>query len=499
MAKKKNAVKINTEENKATIKETEVSFGELDSVVGLAEPEKTESAAATVSDEPIQDMPEEAVTDAEEITEETPETNDFDYIEEAVVDITPETAEKTAPIEESTKEKPKKEKKKKEKKEIPIRLEKTEKPKKSAPEEGSTAYSVRMIIILAAICTGIALLLSVVNMLTEDVIAENSVKAQNEAVLAIFPDGEDVVKYVDDSGNEVFVVVKNGEVIGYCVNTVGSGYVGDIGLMVGLDVDGKVSGISFLSISETPGVGSKVKGEGFVSQLIGLSDSAVVGENVDAISGATFSSKGVVEAVNKALEMGLDFDKIAREIGADVKHDENDDDAHDSNEDNGDSSIGVDEIGEVGEETETETETTVPETEPETETETETLPEIETEPETETETETEPYIPVIVEPEPPQETQEPETVPSIPETEPETQPETQPETEPETQPETQPETVPETEPETQPESESETEPETDDYEIEIGVDTDDEPEESESETEEETETETETETKWVKP
>lgn len=44
-----------------------------------------------------------------------------------------------------------------------------------------------MVVILAAICTGIALLLSVVNMLTENVIAENVVKEQNKAVLSIFP------------------------------------------------------------------------------------------------------------------------------------------------------------------------------------------------------------------------------------------------------------------------------------------------------------------------
>ena len=106
-----------------------------------------------------------------------------------------------------------------------------------------------MVVILAAICTGIALLLSVVNMLTENVIAENVVKEQNKAVLSIFPDGEEVKEYTLDSGETVFAIIKDGGIIGCCVNSVGSGYGGDINLMVGIDTDGKVSGISFVSMS----------------------------------------------------------------------------------------------------------------------------------------------------------------------------------------------------------------------------------------------------------
>ena len=464
------------------VAETEVSLDELDKFepdvkeqhhTPVAEPEKGEEADSS-----------ESITKEEEVPD---LIEDFDYLED---DVPEESAEEAVEeVVEKTDSKPKKEKKPKEKneKKAPRIKEKSEPETEKAPAEGSTAYTVRMVVILAAICTGIALLLSVVNMLTENVIAENVVKEQNKAVLSIFPDGEEVKEYTLDSGETVFAIIKDGGIIGCCVNSVGSGYGGDINLMVGIDTDGKVSGISFVSMSETPGVGTKVKGKGFFSQFLGLGENAVIGENVDGISGATFSSKGVAEAVNNALALDIDFEEMAKNLGEAVTiGGENADDFHNSNEENGEESIKVEEAGEV--ETEpanTETET---ETEPETEPEVPVITEPETEPETETQApETETMPPETQAPETESETQAPETEPQPPETE-------APETESETQPETQ---APETETETETETEA-PETETDPGEIEIEIETDPETE-TETETETEEETETETETKWVKP
>lgn len=486
MSKKKKKINNTAEEIKGVVTETEVSLDELDKFEPDVKEQHHTSEAAPKKVEEADNS--ESITEEEEVHDliEGDLIEDFDYLED---DVPEESAEEAVEeVVENTDSQPKKEKKPKEKKEkkAPRKKEKSEPKAEKAPAEGSTAYTVRMVVILAAICTGIALLLSVVNMLTENVIAENVVKEQNKAVLSIFPDGEEVKEYTLDSGETVFAIIKDGGIIGCCVNSVGSGYGGDINLMVGIDTDGKVSGISFVSMSETPGVGTKVKGEGFVSQFIGLGENAVIGENVDGISGATFSSKGVAEAVNNALALGIDFEEMAKNLSEAVTiGGENTDDFHNSNEENGEESIKVEEAGEV--------ETTPAETETETETEPETEPEVpviaepETEPETETETETQ--------------APETETETWIPETQPETQaPETEtqpPETEaPETEAETQPETqAPETETETETEA---PETETDPGEIEIEIETDPETE-TETETETEEETETETETKWVKP
>ncbi len=486
MSKKKKKINNTAEEIKNVVTETEVSLDELDKFEPDVKEQHHTSEAAPKKVEEADNS--ESITEEEEVHDliEGDLIEDFDYLED---DVPEESAEEAVEeVVENTDSQPKKEKKPKEKKEkkAPRKKEKSEPKAEKAPAEGSTAYTVRMVVILAAICTGIALLLSVVNMLTENVIAENVVKEQNKAVLSIFPDGEEVKEYTLDSGETVFAIIKDGGIIGCCVNSVGSGYGGDINLMVGIDTDGNVSGISFVSMSETPGVGTKVKGEGFVSQFIGLGENAVIGENVDGISGATFSSKGVAEAVNNALALGIDFEEMAKNLGEAVTiGGENTDDFHNSNEDNGEESIKAEEVEEA--------ETTPAETETETETEPETEPEVpviaepETEPETETETETQ--------------APETETETWIPETQPETQaPETEtqaPETEaPETEAETQPETqAPETETETETEA---SETETDPGEIEIEIETDPETE-TETETETEEETETETETKWVKP
>ena len=489
MSKKKKKINNTAEEIKDVVTETEVSLDELDKFEPDVKEQHHTSEAAPKKVEEADNS--ESITEEEEVHDliEGDLIEDFDYLED---DVPEESAEEAVEeVVENTDSQPKKEKKPKEKKEkkAPRKKEKSEPKAEKAPAEGSTAYTVRMVVILAAICTGIALLLSVVNMLTENVIAENVVKEQNKSVLSIFPDGEEVKEYTLDSGETVFAIIKDGGIIGCCVNSVGSGYGGDINLMVGIDTDGKVSGISFVSMSETPGVGTKVKGEGFVSQFIGLGENAVIGENVDGISGATFSSKGVAEAVNNALALGIDFEEMAKNLGEAVTiGGENADDFHNSNEDNGEESIKAEEAGEA--------ETTPAETETETETEPETEPEVpviaepETEPETETETETQaPETETI-----PPETQAPETQPETQTPETETQP---PETEaPETESETQPETqAPETETETETEA---PETETDPGEIEIEIETDPETE-TETETETEEETETETETKWVKP
>ena len=72
-----------------------------------------------------------------------------------------------------------------------------------------------------------------------------------------------------------------------------------INILVGIDEQGAVSGIEFVSLGETPGLGSKVRDEAdFRKQFYGLTAPS---ESFDAISGATFSSKGMKHAVDTAL------------------------------------------------------------------------------------------------------------------------------------------------------------------------------------------------------
>jgi len=101
----------------------------------------------------------------------------------------------------------------------------------------------------------------------------------------------------------------NNEHVGYVINvTAKGGYGGDISFSVGFDTVGTVTGISILSISETPGLGMKAKEDDFLKNFIdkiGIfavdKDSPSEDENkVDSISGATITSRAMTDGVNAA-------------------------------------------------------------------------------------------------------------------------------------------------------------------------------------------------------
>ena len=82
------------------------------------------------------------------------------------------------------------------------------------------------------------------------------------------------------------------------------GYSGDIELLVGIDEKGAVSGLRVLNHRETPGLGANITTAGFLDQFKGkkVSDRLEAKNDVDAISGATISSRAVCKGVKDALE-----------------------------------------------------------------------------------------------------------------------------------------------------------------------------------------------------
>ena len=91
---------------------------------------------------------------------------------------------------------------------------------------------------------------------------------------------------------------------------------GGLDLLISMNGDGSVGGIAVVSITETPGLGTNVNDPGFLSLFCGLSTDAVIVKKtpsetneVEAVTGATYSSKGVASAVNTAIrvysEMGV--------------------------------------------------------------------------------------------------------------------------------------------------------------------------------------------------
>ncbi|MDZ7699831.1 MAG: RnfABCDGE type electron transport complex subunit G [Deltaproteobacteria bacterium] len=130
---------------------------------------------------------------------------------------------------------------------------------------------------------------------------------------------------VTDNGEEttVFVGVFDGKPNVVALESFGKGFGGDIGVVVGVNIDtDEIVGVEVTTHSETPGVGSRAKTDAsFTEQFEGLpvQDPFKVkadGGQIDALSGATISSRGVCGAVGKT---SARYQRIKTDIAKGVK------------------------------------------------------------------------------------------------------------------------------------------------------------------------------------
>ena len=107
---------------------------------------------------------------------------------------------------------------------------------------------------------------------------------------------------------------ETGYVVGVCVN----GYVDEISMLVGVSNDGKVTGLQIRDMAETPGLGRRALTDWrFLAQFLNNTGDAEVGTNIDALSGATVTSKAVARGINSAVGFvtGADVSSGATEWG----------------------------------------------------------------------------------------------------------------------------------------------------------------------------------------
>lgn len=176
---------------------------------------------------------------------------------------------------------------------------------------------VGILFLIGAVSAGV---LAWLNDATKDLIAQNDAMASMdpailEAVMpgsVMFKDYEDsalvetiksenakiinIMIAVDASGNELGKVVRTWSTV--------KGFNGDMELYVGFMPDGQISGASVISHQETEGLGSKATLPAFTDQFKGRDGSSEIGENdMDAVTGATYSSKSFLSAVNNAIKV----------------------------------------------------------------------------------------------------------------------------------------------------------------------------------------------------
>ncbi len=197
---------------------------------------------------------------------------------------------------------------------------------------------VRDACILFAITLIAGLVLGVVYQVTKDPIAAQQEKAKQEACMEVFADaasfepvavpeageeaagGQEYNTPLDasweeqgfagvDIGETLTALDAGGNILGYVLTVVAhEGYGGDIEFMMGIRDDGTLNGISLLSISETAGLGMRAE-EVLKPQFAGkqaesfsyVKGNAAAEDQIDAISGATITTRAVTDGVNAGL------------------------------------------------------------------------------------------------------------------------------------------------------------------------------------------------------
>lgn len=185
-------------------------------------------------------------------------------------------------------------------------------PKVKKPLDPRVQYYLRIIGTLFVITTIVAVLLSLVNMVTKPIIDDLAEQKRAAALAEVMPGAvyEPVTQLPEGIDGLVAMTkaTREGALGGYCVQVTTNGFGGAIEMMVGVDDHGAITGITFLSMSETAGVGSKAKSEPwFAEQYLDRSGQIAVSKvqadatHIQAISGATVTSNAVTRGVNNAL------------------------------------------------------------------------------------------------------------------------------------------------------------------------------------------------------
>ena len=179
--------------------------------------------------------------------------------------------------------------------------------------------------ILCAITLVVALALGAVNAVTAGPIAEQNAQKIKDSLENVMPGAEseqidvsELSTVTTETKNATSVTIlsaykmtKDGADAGYCVEVGPTGFGGAVDTMVGIDSDGKVTGISVISASsEAPGLGARSTEPEFQAQFAGQVGTEVAvakdGGSIDALTGATITSRAVSEGVVAAAQFAAE-------------------------------------------------------------------------------------------------------------------------------------------------------------------------------------------------
>ena len=176
--------------------------------------------------------------------------------------------------------------------------------------------TLKLIVTLTLICVVAAVALSFVHQITLKPIAHQKRLEKVRALKKVLPaydnhPDKDILKVEGDKGEiEVNLAQKKGKLIAVAFKVVShKGYGGNIDILMGVDMQGKITGIEILSMAETPGLGARIEEPAFKNQFVGrtLKNTRWAvkkdGGDIDQITGATISPRAVTDALHHGLEL----------------------------------------------------------------------------------------------------------------------------------------------------------------------------------------------------
>lgn len=160
-------------------------------------------------------------------------------------------------------------------------------------------------IVLGLTALVLALLLAVVNVATRDVI-ESRKQADINAALNEVIENAVFEKVMEENDIVAYKATKDGNPVGYCVQLSSYGYSSTpISMIVGVDNEYKIIDISVTTNKETPGLGTKASDRSYLDVFKGKTGEIKVkkdGGDIDAITGATKSSRAIADGATRAIE-----------------------------------------------------------------------------------------------------------------------------------------------------------------------------------------------------
>ncbi len=170
---------------------------------------------------------------------------------------------------------------------------------------------IKMIFTLSIIGIISGALLSELSGWAEPKIAKHRLEDTKKAIFLVQPNGNNYKK-IESLEFELYTVSIDDSLIGYALPYSGSGFQGNIRLIIGLDNElQKITGMRVLEQVETPGLGTKVTEEPFTKQFKNIITNpflkcikgakATKANEVEAVTGATISSKAVLRIINSGL------------------------------------------------------------------------------------------------------------------------------------------------------------------------------------------------------